>query len=1157
LPTLTDVLLKGGTSALLPGLWVRVTNNLTGISYTSIAVTDLNGDFTSTAPAGDYKLYTSPDLATFTLVNSHYQIAPTNLRLFNPQDEGGVGDGIADDTQALIRTISRMPLVGSTLYLPPGTSWLISSQVLYNAMTDITVWGFGASLVLKAQVNWGTVGFQYGFLFQDCTNPKVLGLRVEGNGAAIKALVSVGWFMPIGFISSVVNIRSTTVKSFNAWVEDCEFNNIRSFGVGFRLVDGCHVNRCRGVNLYNDANVGGTAAFVVGARVSNFSVSDDCDFDGSNSLTGAIGCVVSPGNGGLGGTAIFDPAINFCEVLNYIQPAFFTAPAAAQATSTVQVAYGLIANPAAAPVTADGGAGVLPAGTYQLTYTLLNLTGETLASPASIGLVLGANRQIAVTSLAGLPNGVYAVKVYITAPAGQAGFALQVPVVANATGAFNVNNVGNGIVSPAANSTLAIETDAAPTYVTNDWFFLCQTPGSGANAGIVPADSVKVTAVDQLNKLVTFQRFDGSEGAGAAMNWAGQKVWTYSINTKKFCRDINVSESSFKNFGVQGGGAAGGVFLLGCLDFTIEGNRGWLCSDIIWDAEHCMRGSIQGNTSDNPGGNTDIAILFFIQDVSVKGNIVGRATQGLLFYSGWAVAGNILIDGNVSKGKNGFQLQPASGQTWDNVVEGIRFSNNTMRAGSNFGGVIDTGNFAIMVGKNPTGPNDLGGYIRDVTIHGNRFQSSSQRAVQFQGVDGMTITDNESSDTGYDFIGESNTFNKSQRIFVDGNILNNTGYRFFGGMGLYRSDVAPAAGEAPRIGSRNQWRNVDPTLNGTQRWYAPAGVAAHPTGPDNLLLGSLWFKIAAGVLQTSADTTTGVDGTWANIADALGLNGAKWTIPSAGASIVPSAAGNTNLTLGPVPGGGSGNVILNLSGKNAGVASLAFLLADYNSDLIYDVPTGMFHKWTQNGTLTQLMLLDSAGNLAPRARVYPGDQAFGQNTTGGILHAIGVPSNANGSNNDFCISDNGNVYFRATGVWGVVAHASITAQSTPANPALTASLVGVMMGLAGAITPSSTGKILVMLSGDMFNSVINDGVNVQLRYGTGGAPVNGAALVGTTAGGQPRYTAAVAAQPVPFAIQAIISGLTLGTAYWLDAAVAAITGGNASIENLSLSAVEV
>ena len=79
-----------------------------------------------------------------------------------------------------------------------------------------------------------------------------------------------------------------------------------------------------------------------------------------------------------------------------------------------------------------------------------------------------------------------------------------------------------------------------------------------------------------------------------------------------------------------------------------------------------------------------------------------------------------------------------------------------------------------------------------------------------------------------------------------------------------------------------------------------------------------------------------------------------------------------------------------------------------------------------------------------------------------------------------------------------------TAQSTPADPTGTTDTTGKMMGLAGAITPTYTGRLLIIVSGNLTNTTAaaGDGAKAQIRYGTGSAPSNGDALTGTAVGNQ-------------------------------------------------------
>ena len=114
------------------------------------------------------------------------------------------------------------------------------------------------------------------------------------------------------------------------------------------------------------------------------------------------------------------------------------------------------------------------------------------------------------------------------------------------------------------------------------------------------------------------------------------------------------------------------------------------------------------------------------------------------------------------------------------------------------------------------------------------------------------------------------------------------------------------------------------------------------------------------------------------------------------------------------------------------------------------------------------------------------------------------------------------------------------------------------MGLAGALTPRVTGRVKIVINGYMSESVAARGVTAQIRYGTGTAPVNGAALTGTTAGGDIKMFQTSAAELFPFSCNAIVSGLTLGTAIWIDLAVARVgASGTGSVLNISITAFEL
>lgn len=145
-------------------------------------------------------------------------------------------------------------------------------------------------------------------------------------------------------------------------------------------------------------------------------------------------------------------------------------------------------------------------------------------------------------------------------------------------------------------------------------------------------------------------------------------------------------------------------------------------------------------------------------------------------------------------------------------------------------------------------------------------------------------------------------------------------------------------------------------------------------------------------------------------------------------------------------------------------------------------------------------------------------------------------------------------------IWRVlsltVKAATFTTLSTPLNPTGTVDTTGKMMGLAGAITPRVSGTVRVTMNGMLSNTATN-GAKVQIRLGTGTAPTNGAALTGTVYGGQQSNSSIVGDLAVPFSVSALVTGLTVGTAYWIDADVAAVTAGTGTISSVAIDAFEL
>ncbi len=130
-----------------------------------------------------------------------------------------------------------------------------------------------------------------------------------------------------------------------------------------------------------------------------------------------------------------------------------------------------------------------------------------------------------------------------------------------------------------------------------------------------------------------------------------------------------------------------------------------------------------------------------------------------------------------------------------------------------------------------------------------------------------------------------------------------------------------------------------------------------------------------------------------------------------------------------------------------------------------------------------------------------------------------------------------------------------TSQSTPVDPTGTTSLTQVMMGLAIAFTPNKSGKVFVSYTSMGANGTISDGLTYTAKYGTGTAPVNGAATTGTVIHTAISVDVAAAAERIPCNGSGIIT-LTPGTAYWFDLSLAAITAGTATLKNITFCIIE-
>ena len=137
-------------------------------------------------------------------------------------------------------------------------------------------------------------------------------------------------------------------------------------------------------------------------------------------------------------------------------------------------------------------------------------------------------------------------------------------------------------------------------------------------------------------------------------------------------------------------------------------------------------------------------------------------------------------------------------------------------------------------------------------------------------------------------------------------------------------------------------------------------------------------------------------------------------------------------------------------------------------------------------------------------------------------------------------------------------------QSIPANPggAAIGSSGGQQagFGITGSFVPQSSGAALITITGTLTNAAAAGGGSARISIGLGPAPVLGATLTGGVGVGTlftlTSLTGAGGAV-IPFAMQAIVTGLTLGLGYWIDMQIAGNNTGTCTPGNITITALEL
>jgi hypothetical protein len=295
----------------------------------------------------------------------------------------------------------------------------------------------------------------------------------------------------------------------------------------------------------------------------------------------------------------------------------------------------------------------------------------------------------------------------------------------------------------------------------------------------------------------------------------------------------------------------------------------------------------------------------------------------------------------------------------------------------------------------------------------------------------------------------------------------------------------------------------------------------------------------ANLAQGIARSVVGVTGNaTANVADIQGTASQFLGVNSAGTALAFQTM-TTDVTLSGPAATISANAV-----TNAKMATMAAFTIKANNTSGAATPTditidGLTLKASPAAS-DEVIIWDVAGAALKKATVSGVGSSAGVSSIAGNTGAFTLSGGINNSTNAIQLS-----------------LTNATLQTGSLAPTGTTSTSGVMMGLGSTchITPVYSSRIQVSFQIDISNSVASSANTVSLRFGTGTAPTNGAAVTGTQVGSALNGQIQSAAVILPATLTAIITGLTPGTAYWLDLGLVT-TSGTSTLQNVSCNAME-